>query len=84
MNEDTTGPAGAAARVAPPDKAAGILRGMGYPVNAKLLRRLYKAGQLPGTFTGKRVLIPIAKAVELLENGTPTPERAGVIRRVEG
>lgn len=73
-------------RVAPPDKAAEILRSMGYPVSAKFLRRLYKAGQLPGTFTGKRVLIPIAKAVELLENGalTEQPIQGGPIRRVEG
>lgn len=77
-----SGPVDSSVRVAPPDKAAEILRGMGYPIDAKFLRRLYKAGQLPGTFTGKRVLIPIAKAVELLENGIPT-EQAGSIRRVE-
>ena len=71
-------------RVAPPDKAAEILRGMGYPVDGKFLRRLYKAGQLPGTFTGKRVLIPITKAVELLENGTlaDQPAQSGAIRPV--
>lgn len=71
-------------RIAPPDKAAEILRGMGYPVGAKFLRRLYKSGQLPGTFTGKRVLIPIAKAVELLENGTLTEqaEQSGTIRQI--
>lgn len=72
-------------RVAPPDKAAEVLRSMGYPIDAKFLRRLYKSGLLPGTFTGKRVLIPIAKAVELLENGalTQQPEQPESIRRVK-
>lgn len=70
-------------RVAPPEKAAAILRSMGYPVDAKLLRRLYKAGYLPGTWTGKRLLLSIAKAAELFENGMPA-EPPGPIRRVEG
>ena len=80
-----SGPVDINVRVAPPDRAAEILQGMGYPVNAKFLRRLYKAGQLPGTFTGKRVLIPIARAVELLENGSSAEQSAqiGTIRRVE-
>ena len=57
-------------RVAPPDKAAEILRIKGYPVTGKFLRRLYREGQLPGTWTGKRLLIPIEKAISLLENGS--------------
>ena len=71
-------------RVAPPDRAAEILRDRGYPVSGKLLRRMYKEGTLPGTWTGKRVLIPLAKAVELLENGIPAehPEQSGTIRRI--
>ena len=57
-------------RIAPPYRAAEILRSMGYPVSGKFLRHLYKAGKLPGTWTGKRVLIPIAKAIDLFENGS--------------
>lgn len=72
-------------KIAPPDKAAEILRNMGYPINAKLLRRLHKEGTLPGTWTGKRLLIPIAKAVSLFENGLPeeTAPSPGTIRHVE-
>lgn len=70
-------------RIAPPDRAAEILQGMGYPVSGKFLRRLYKEGQLPGTWTGKRVLIPISKAIELLENGNTTAEpHESIIRMI--
>jgi len=69
-------------RIAAPDKAAEILREMGYPVSGKFLRRLYKEGKLPGTWTGKRVLIPIAKAVDLLENGHRAKQESCIIRRV--
>ena len=73
-------------KIAPPDRAAAILTAKGYPINAKLLRRLYKQGKIPGTFTGKRVLLPIDRVIDLLEHGEAieTPAQSGAIRRVEG
>ena len=69
-------------RIAPPDKAAEILRARGYPVGAKLLRKLYVQGKLPGLKTDKRLLIPIEKAVELFENGELQEPQSDRIRRV--
>lgn len=55
-------------RSAPPDRAAELLKEMGHPdINAKLLRRWYKAGVIPGVDTGRKVLLPISKIVALLE-----------------
>lgn len=59
-------------RVAPPDKASEMLKSMGYEyVNAKMLRSWYKTGVIPGVNTGHKVLLPIARIVDVLENGIP-------------
>lgn len=55
-------------RSAPPNRAAEILKEMGYPhINAKLLRKLYRDGVIPGVDTGHKLLLPIARIVEILE-----------------
>lgn len=73
-------------RVAPPDKAAEILRNLGYPVSPKLLRKLCRENRLPSTWTGKRLLIPISRAIELFEHGDPSRPQPqgeiGIIRKV--
>lgn len=56
-------------KMAPPDKLAGILKEKGYPVNGKMLRRLHRENLLPGIPSGRKLLIPIEKALELFENG---------------
>jgi len=73
-------------KVAPPDTAAEILRGLGYPVSGKLLRKWYKMGVIPGVWTGKRVLLNIGRIVEYLSTGDAicaTGEVVGGIRRIE-
>jgi len=69
-------------RIAPPDKAAEILKDKGYPVSAKLLRQLHRDGRLAAVWTGYRLLISIEKAVELFENGEVQKQQSGQIRRI--
>lgn len=74
-------------KIAPPDRASSILNDLGYPVGATTLRRWYKAGQIPGCFTGKRVLLNIDKIIEYLETGDQVANEplctSNGIRRVE-
>ena len=64
-------------KVAPPEKASAILKAQGYPIDAKLLRRWYKAGKIPGCFTGKRVLLNIQRVIDYLETGDQPEEETG-------
>lgn len=61
-------------KMAPPDTTARILNAMGYPVNAKLLRRWAKEKKIPSCWTGRRLLLKVAAIIEFMESGSEMPE----------
>ena len=75
-----------APRVAPPDKAAALLRSQGYPVGAKALRKWHAEGKVPGVWSGRRLLLNIDGIVAYLEQGDQPAldvAQSGPVRRVE-
>lgn len=56
--------------MAPPDATSRILNALGYPVNAKMLRRWAREGFFPSCWTGKRLLIKIGDVIAFMEEGT--------------
>lgn len=56
--------------MAPPDATSRILNALGYPVNARLLRRWAREDAFPSCWTGKRLLMKISDVIEFMEEGT--------------
>lgn len=61
---------GSPVTMAPPDVTSRILNALGYPVNAKILRRWAKESAFPSVWTGKRLLIKISAVIDFMNEGT--------------